>query len=314
MKGDQLHTVPRIICLCAIAFSTASCSGGKPTPGPPRRDAGLRVLTLNLMQMSPVAGRGERFEKIAQFVKARQDEGRPVDVLLLQEGCSGVWVGTSDSLNDLRQKLAHLGLHYDLRSQPCFGVPIFLQFRVGLLSNEKILYSDSRELPCHVGNWLDDCPLPGRKRAVMAGIAHPIGRVNLFTTHLASGGRAPDKEQQAKDLLQFIRDVSATHPADLTVLGSDMNTYPDTPVYKRLAGDLTDSYAAANPNAPGPTFNLPGNPHCKGYGGGPRRIDFIFFKGKDIEVASSEVVFNIGGWFVSDHCGVLTTFRRETRK
>jgi len=266
------------------------------------------------MQMSPVAGRDERFAKIAQFVKARQDEGRPVDVLLLQEGCSGVWVGTSDSLNDLRKTLAGKGLGYEVRSQPCFGVPVFLQFRVGILSNEHILYSDSRELPCRVGDWLDDCPLPGRKRAVMAGIAHPIGRVNLFTTHLASGGRAQDKEQQAKDLLRFISDVSAKHPADLTILGGDMNTYPATPVYKLLAAELTDSYPVANPASPGPTFNLSGNPHCKGYKGDPPRIDFIFFKGKDIEVASSEVVFNSESWFVSDHCGVLTTFRRGIKK
>jgi len=266
------------------------------------------------MQKSPVAGRAERFDKIAQFVKARQDEGRPVDVLLLQEGCSGVWVGTSDSLNDLRKTLARNSLGYEVYSRPCFGVPVFLQFRIGLLSNETILYSDSRELPCRVGNWLDDCPLPGRKRVVAAGIDHPIGRVNLFTTHLSSGGRAPDKERQARDLLQFVSDVSAKHPADLTVLGGDMNTYPDTPVYKLLAADLTDSYAAANPISPGPTFNLSGNPHCKGYGGNARRIDFLFFKGKNVEVESSEVVFNTEGWFVSDHCGVITTFRRGTKK
>ena len=176
MERAISHRYIRVVCVLLVAFGAGSCANSQsPTATPKRQDSCLRVLTLNLMQMSPVAGRGERFEKIAQFVKTRQDEGRPVDVLLLQEGCSGVWVGTSDSLNDLRKPLARKGLGYELCSQPCFGVPVFLQFRVGVLSNEKILYTDARDLPCPTGDWLDDCPLPGRKRAVMVGIAHPIG-------------------------------------------------------------------------------------------------------------------------------------------
>jgi len=265
------------------------------------------------MQMSPVAGREVRFRRIADFIITRRDEGRPVDVLLLQEGCSGIWVGTRDSLDELRQQLPPAATPYDLCSRSCFGVPVFLTFEVGILSAVPFLYTTAAALPCRTGDWFDDVPLPGARRAVMAGIDHPMGRANLFAVHLASGGKAADREAQAAALIRFVKETGASHPAAVTVVAGDMNASPAAAVYQRLAGAFRDSYAVANPGTAGPTFNLPGNPHCKGYGGSPQRIDFVFFGGDGVEVESSEVVFAETGWFVSDHAGVLTTFRRSGR-
>ncbi len=289
-------------------------AGAEPAGG----DSRLRVLTLNLMQKSPIAARGERFNEIARFLKASQEAGRAVDAVLVQEGCSGVWAGTFDSLGELRRALGRAGLRYELYSAPCFGVPVGLVFRIGVLTNTQIRCTASSRLFSRTGNWYDDFPLHGRKRVVMAGVDHPIGRVNLFSTHLSSGGTPEDRLRQAKDLIKFVRDAarrtsdaSAQHPADLNILGGDMNNLPGSEVHKLLASWFTDSFAAANPGAPGPTFNLPGNPHCRGYGGGPRRIDYVFYKGRGVEVQSSEVVFGAEGMWVSDHCGVLTVFRRK---
>jgi endonuclease/exonuclease/phosphatase family metal-dependent hydrolase len=202
---------------------------------------------------------------------------------------------------------------YGICSRSCFGVPAFLTFEVGILSVAPLLYTREAALPCRTGEWFDDFPLPGGRRAVMAGIDHPIGRVNLFTVHLASGGASTDRESQADALIRFARDCAVSHPAVLTVVAGDMNAAPDAHIYQQLAGAFRDSYAAANPGAEGPTFNLPGNPHCRGYGGTPQRIDFVLFEGTGIEVESSEVVFAEEGWFVSDHAGVLTTFKRSDR-
>ena len=39
----------------------------------------------------------------------------------------------------------------------------------------------------------------------------------------------------------------------------------------------------------------------------PSRIDYLFVKGDNFQIANSEVVFDgVNGDFVSDHCGVLT--------
>jgi endonuclease/exonuclease/phosphatase family metal-dependent hydrolase len=299
--------------IAGICLATLACRHGVPArpAAHDRAHARLRVLTLNLMQMSPVARRDVRFGKIAEFIRTRRDEGRPVDVLLLQEGCAGIWVGTRDSLVELRQHVALAAAPYNLHSRSCFGVPAFLTFEVGILCLAPPLYTAAAALPCPTGDWLDDCPLPGARRAVMVGIDHPIGRVNLFTVHLASGGKTADREAQADALIRFARDTAASHPAALTVVAGDMNASPDTRIYQRLAEAFRDSYAAVNPGREGPTFNLPGNPHCEGYGGSPLRIDYVFFEGEGVEVEGSEVVFAETGWFVSDHAGVLTTFRRS---
>ena len=177
--------------IVAVSLTTLSCRHDRPAraAAPESSVARLRVLTLNLMQMSPVAGREVRFRRIADFIRTQRDEGRPVDVLLLQEGCSGIWVGTRNSIDELRQKLPPTPASYDLYSRPCFGVPVFLTFEVGILSAAPFLHTSAAALPCHTGEWLDDCPLPGARRAVMVGIDHPMGRVNLFTVHLASSGR-----------------------------------------------------------------------------------------------------------------------------
>jgi endonuclease/exonuclease/phosphatase family metal-dependent hydrolase len=134
--------------------------------------------------------------------------------------------------------------------------------------------------------------------------------VNLFATHLSSRGGEDIRKGQAEDLLRFVNKVSARHPADVAVLGGDMNTQPGTNAYNLLAGAFTDSYAAAVPGSPGCTFNLPGNPHCQGITSKTRRIDYIFFTGAGIHVEASEVVFNKDGWWVSDHCGLLTTLAK----
>lgn len=300
------------IALAVVPTAVSSCAVHRPTiPEDKAAAPCLRVLTLNLMQKSPVASREDRFAKIAEFLRARCDEGRPVDVLLLQEGCSGLWVGTADSINDLRRSLARVGLTYDIHSQPSFGVSSFLVFRVGVLTRAQIRYCDGRALDCRTGNWYDDCPIPGRKRVVMVGIDHAIGRVNLFSAHLASGGTEKDRTRHAEELLRFISEMDEKRPADVTVLGGDMNTCAGSPLYGLIAAHLTDAYAKANPGSAGPTFDLPGNPHNLGNGAAPRRIDFIFVKGKDLLVQDSEVVFGCEGWWVSDHAGVLTTLREN---
>jgi len=298
-----------LLWMAAMALAFAGC-GGKQSVDAPDNSANptLRVLTLNLMQRSPVAGRSERFDRIAEFLESQARAGHPVDVLLLQEGCSGLVVGTMDSLGDLRRKLALKGLNYSLYSRPYLGVPALLVFRIGILTRAKILYTGGAPLDMKTGNWFDDFPLPGRKRVVAAGLDHAACRVNVFSVHLSSGGNQEARVRQARDLLGFINQFSITHPADIAILGGDMNAGPDTPVYELLAAEFVDAHTADAGGSPAYTFNLPRNPHCHGYPGGPSRIDFVFVRGRNIKVLSSEVVFNGENEWVSDHCGVLVVF------
>ncbi|MFH0963901.1 MAG: endonuclease/exonuclease/phosphatase family protein [Planctomycetota bacterium] len=303
-----------LICIGAILLTGCAARKGAVTARAGEPDRLLRVLTLNLMQHSPIAGRGERFEKIADFLEARAKAGEPVDVVALQEGCSGLVVGTADSIADLGRQLERRGLRYHRHSAPQSGTPLFLLFRVGVLTSGPILYTDGRDLGGLTGNRMDDFPVPGRQHVVLAGMDYPIGRVNLLSAHLSSGGGADLHTRQARELLAFIEEMNGRHPADVTVLGGDMNTSPDTEAYRVLAGELTDSYAAAKSDSPGYTWDVPGNPHRLGHQGDPARIDFIFFRGEGVEVERSEVVFDKDDGWVSDHCGVLTTLRRTGRR
>ena len=76
----------------------------------------------------------------------------------------------------------------------------------------------------------------------MAGVGREV-RVAVLNSHLATWYGTEEKwsrvrEAQAEQLLAASRDVSA----DLVIVGGDLNSTPQSPVYRRMVGaGLTDT-------------------------------------------------------------------------
>jgi endonuclease/exonuclease/phosphatase family metal-dependent hydrolase len=134
-----------------------------------------------------------------------------------------------------------------------------------------------------------------------------FGLVNLYSTHFYPGGFIQD---QANELMKFVNETEV-NPSRATIIAGDMNfslSSTTQGIYDTfLSNGFVDSYREVNSD-PGYTFGVAANPFAPNpLPSSPSRIDFIFVRGDNIEITSSQVVFDgINGEFVSDHFGVLT--------
>ena len=299
-----------VISLATLGLGTCGAAAGKK----------LNILTINLMLINPPKPFDwpTRGDTLVSFVH-QQEVLAPVDFILCQEGHGGalstIMGGGGDTILDLQQRLKAAGLTYYAASIVCFpntetgGHALESNFLVGILSKYPILQVEQGELTCAATAPPESAI---RKAIACITLVPGIGRVNLFSAHLAPA--CSGQQGQGVQLMAFANSVAQNYPAALSILGGDFNASSDSALYSYLTGDmkLIDTFAAANDLStnPGYTIAVPGNPF--GSATGPRRIDYVFaITGTQppLGVIASRVALNATqdlGNFMSDHCGVLS--------
>jgi endonuclease/exonuclease/phosphatase family metal-dependent hydrolase len=153
--------------------------------------------------------------------------------------------------------------------------------------------------------------VPGTNGVVIRGAIHvqiPFvsGTIDLFNTHLQSGGDPAIREAQAAELNQWILDRS---DGGTIVLMGDLNDIPGSPTVDTLSANLVDTYGRVG-TPPGftayqpQTLNVPTNE-------ADQRIDFILVRTPAVH--ESRVIFDamVGpcNLWPSDHFGVVSRFQ-----
>ena len=293
----------------------------------------VNVLTINLL-FSEVENREDRLTIIADFMEEQEREGEPIDLVLLQEVVGGSLSGTVNSTLDLKNLLAERGLGYNLRYRLANGLPKILTVGNAILSRCKIIFTISKTLPFVTEEPFEGFEIPLRRKVMMSRVKIPgFGKINVYNTHLcAFCDPIEERLEQAKVLMDFIKDVEnfIWWDKNPVILGGDFNTNlnieDDWTVYDLITQDygFVDTYAKAGECSndltlsccqdygdPGCTFAVStDNPYAINPFTGepelPKRIDYIFIRGKRIGTKGSFVVFNTHPHWVSDHSGVLT--------
>jgi maltose 6'-phosphate phosphatase len=290
----------------------------------------LNVLTINLL-FSEIKDRQLRLERIADYLEEEEDDGEPVDVVLLQEVVGGAFAGTVNSSLDLRNLLARRGLNYNLRYRLANGFPGLLSVGIAVLSRCQILLTTARSLPFVTEEPFAGLEVPLRRKAMMCRIKIPgYGKIHMYNVHLCAFCDIAERLFQTYALLDFVDDTErliwGTNPI---ILGGDFNIEDaripsDAPEYDAIVGaGFTDTYASdhmcmdavcCDPDSgAGCTFAVPGNPYAvnlfTGLPEAPVRIDYIFAKGfAPGDIIGSTVVLNSDSNWVSDHSAVKTRF------
>lgn len=302
--------------LFVSALFIASCSLPvvRNTAIPHDNQQKFRVMTLNVMQAAPESRRS-RFARIVDFIDGQSKHNNPVHALLLQELGSG-WLNLGDSGKLLAGMLADKGYEYNYYSVPNLGFPGIMTFRVGILINNKMLFTQSRLLKCKLKTpSIAAIPLPGKKNVAACGVDIPgLGRLNLISVHVYAATSVAEKVEQLKQLVNFAEELNQQFPAETTIIGGDFNCRPPIAEPILNAAGYRDTYLELHPDRCSPEDNYSGctagvyrNPFGAGIQGKGEVVDYIFMKSSEGKVTKSEVAFNgLNGPFVSDHCGILT--------
>jgi endonuclease/exonuclease/phosphatase family metal-dependent hydrolase len=318
----MLTRVARIIALVLLIQAPAWANVVNLPTQPTARQSTIRILTLNVMQKALVDGtvvdRAVRFDKIVDYVIKNR-----VHALALQELSGGTYDvpdTTIDSGADLVAMLGQAGLQYGYYTEASFGHWPEFNFKVGVVPQYKMTFTDSCKLDPPGENWSIWPELtvftdfPERSNVVVCGMNIPgFGRVNLYSVHVYSDTTVDQKEIQINNLITFINKVEEQHPSRAAIVGGDMNfsvTLETQPIYDIfINNNFRDSFIDVNHNInSGATFGVAGNPY--GTSTTPERIDYIFIRGKNIKISNSYLVFNgINGDYLSDHFGVLTEIK-----
>ncbi len=288
----------------------------------------LNVLTINLF-FPELQDRDNRLADLANFIVQRHKEGKPVDIILLQEVTGGLLSGTDNSSLDLKNLLAEKGLEYHLYHHLPNGLPGILKVGNAILSAYEFQSTTSHTLPVTSEAPFGDIEISLIQEVIMGTIEVPgTGRLNVYNTHLCAYCETENRLVQIQALMDFIEEVEASDEEDNPViLGGDINTnfstHEELSIYESVTGGygFIDTYAAYNNCSDccsttygysGCTFAIPGNSYAINPFTGEQeqvtRLDYIFAKG--VEVINSDVVFDDLPW-VSDHSGILAEFRLD---
>ncbi len=152
-------------------------------------------------------------------------------------------------------------------------------------------------------------------------IETPSGKINILNTHLGSGYTSDDQQRrltQTHELKAALEMAGRHYPI---ILAGDFNFDPDSAEYYDLASWIKHRFEGAEPD----TFRHMA-PHNSGYtyfpsrsfadtsGACDERIDYIFSLVSNsnrsaLELTGSQVVLNDPSQPLSDHAGLLSSFR-----
>jgi endonuclease/exonuclease/phosphatase family metal-dependent hydrolase len=270
------------------------CPAGCAQPGGGQGE-GLRVLSMNVLHGFP------RFEHLSQRLDLVADEirRRDVDIALLQEVPWNLRLGSGAEYLARRARLNYLYLRANGNRHT-----IFFEEGEAILSR----------FPLHDVRYAELEPQAGffEHRVVLhATAATPWGDVDLFVTHLTTGGDEVNGAQVAS-LQAFVAQTDRA----VALVGGDLNAREDSPQIEMLVHEWVDTFRTAHPDDPGLTCCIddlahgPGEPLEK-------RIDYLFLvprgePGFQVQGAGrvlDQPAQTAGGWqWASDHVGILAEF------
>lgn len=133
--------------------------------------------------------------------------------------------------------------------------------------------------------------------------------LDVYNTHMNAAGDDSIRELQIRELAEFMSKNSGAE-ANVLLLG-DMNTDPRHPPYRLFSElmDLDDSYKDYIDTLPSPSREQrDGHTNQRVKPGKGKRIDYVFYRSKNLKVLDSKVNMNGPKTRLSDHDGVITTF------
>jgi endonuclease/exonuclease/phosphatase family metal-dependent hydrolase len=281
-----MKAMPAVAMLIFTILLTAT--GASATP--------VRVLTYNLMGMKPGTDPDTRIQHIIENLRQLDP-----DIIGLQE-INETLDGEGNQAQIIADSLAsHFGNEYHVYME--FTHQSWdNQFReyVGIISKHPVLEEGFGQLVAGV--------FP--RKVVWNAIDSPLGRLNVFNTHL-SFNSADVRKLQVQQIIGFITYTENLSPGVASILVGDFNDEPDSEAIRLLTepGAETfyiDTYAFSNPNDPG--YTVPSSSPTA-------RIDFVFEKSTgSLAIDTSMVVIDEpydGTDYCSDHLGVLTIFQQD---
>jgi endonuclease/exonuclease/phosphatase family metal-dependent hydrolase len=166
----------------------------------------MKILTFNLRGFDW----GSRKKRSRAFVSLAAPE-KP-DVILLQEGVSGIAAGTFCSIAQVVRFFADTGLSYNYTAVNMTGYPGILTYRLGILTKKPGAFLGVEEI--HNGDSVEwEGPFPWHRKIM--GVRSD--KVNYYCTHFGGG---PGRVRQAEDSLAFIKRTAGKLPV---VFGGDFN-------------------------------------------------------------------------------------------
>lgn len=258
----------------------------------------VTVMTYNLGGMRPGTDPETRLMHIIEELKVLNP-----DIIGLQEINESLHGDGSD--NQARRIVDALSAFFGIEYHYYMSFTHLAwdnQFRelVGIISRYPVEKEGSKSL------------VPGAfpRRLVWNYINTPLGRINVFNTHL-SFVSANVRFKQMQQIIPHIENIESSHPGVATILMGDLNDRPTAPSIQLLTETGTDvfyisTFAYANPDDPG--YTLPSHaPNIK--------IDYVFYKNTGGLVIDNSIIvmdqpFD-GNNFYSDHLGILTTFSKK---
>jgi beta-glucosidase len=291
-----VHAASAALSLLALLAACGDDLRAPDAGGGPSFTGTIKVMTINLRHDV------DQWERRAPLVADEIARLQP-DLIGMQE--VEIKVDQSGQLLDL----------IAARGGPAYEVYEHLKwFPYGEFWGEGIaIFSRYPILASYTANLLD-----GGRVALWTRVElRPGYELDLFDTHLEAGGEEADiRTAQAGLTVDFMHETAPEH---IQILTGDMNAKDDSDAYAVYTGDgLVDSYRAVH----GDESDTIGNTVTIVLADGAfdqhptRRIDYVFASPREVAGARVDPVDSVlcfqnhddGGFYPSDHLGVMTTY------
>lgn len=265
---------------------------------PPEGTDSFQVMNLNMLHGFP------RFEHLSERLDLIVEQINQIspDIVTLQEV---PWTWRTRSAAAYLAK--RTGMNYVYLPANGNRWAIFFSEGEAILSKFELKDIEFKELKPRAGFF-------EHRVALKATAATPWGDIHVISTHLTNGDPAIN-QSQVHDLMEFVVPFGNRS----TIVAGDFNALEDSPQIRFLANEWIDTFRQSNPEELGFTC-------CIDELTGPgidrvleKRIDYLFLIPHRIEpdtpLIDSLRVFdhpysiNNAQIWVSDHIGILTTFK-----